>query len=551
MGNDDQYIDTGDDDGPTTAADIFRSRLAHRLTSTTSAWSVTGRDIGFVTSFDHGLEVGGFATVDREDGTQLLAQIHDITLAEREAIHLDVATPGLDPAGAVEKAKVGLNMRFVTGSGEVLATVVDGAIEPATPTGFVDGTIEPADAALIDALITRSLGSAAGLPVGRASAGATARIKSSGFSRHTFLVGQSGSGKTYTLGVILERLLVHTSLPMVIIDPNSDSVHLGELLERERIHGRGEPPIDEQRYAALAAGIEASGTVMVARADDPELPLQIHLSDLAVDEQALVIGLDPRADADEYGVFMDVADELAAAGPHYGLDRMIERLAERTDSWSAQLHQRIHNRRLTNWRIWAPHSAPSLTDRIAGFRALILDTGSLDEADEKLVIALATLGTLHRRPQRRSVLLVVDEAHNCFSPDPGNALRDAVAEHGTWIAAEGRKYGVHLLVSTQRPQKIRRNILSQCDNLVLMRMNSRVDIDELVTVFSHVPATMIAEATTFRQGEMLMAGPIAPTPLRVQVAERWCPEGGADLPTDWASSGALDPATLAAPPGPS
>lgn len=94
-----------------------------------------------------------------------------------------------------------------------------------------------------------------------------------------------------------------------------------------------------------------------------------------------------------------------------------------------------------------------------------------------------------------------------------------------------------------------RNILSQCDNLVLMRMNSAGDIEELCSVFSHVPRSMIEEAKSFRQGELLVAGPIAPTPLRVETGERWCPEGGADLPTTWAAGGALATGVVTAHPG--
>ena len=44
------------------------------------------------------------------------------------------------------------------------------------------------------------------------------------------------------------------------------------------------------------------------------------------------------------------------------------------------------------------------------------------------------------------------------------------AEHAVRIAAAGRKFGLYLLVSTQRPQKIAENVLSQADNLVLMRL---------------------------------------------------------------------------------
>ena len=66
---------------------------------------------------------------------------------------------------------------------------------------------------------------------------APARLRAKGFARHTFMCGQSGSGKTYTTGVLLERLLAGTSLPIVVLDPNSDHVHLGSLREPRR-HAR-------------------------------------------------------------------------------------------------------------------------------------------------------------------------------------------------------------------------------------------------------------------------------------------------------------------------
>jgi uncharacterized protein len=102
------------------------------------------------------------------------------------------------------------------------------------------------------------------------------------------------------------------------------------------------------------------------------------------------------------------------------------------------------------------------------------------------------------------------------------------------IGGEGRKFGIYMVLSTQRPQKVHRNVISQCDNLLLMRVNSVGDLDELAQVFSHVPPGMIAEARSFRLGEVLAAGPVSPTPMRLRMGERWSPEGGADLPSTWA-----------------
>jgi hypothetical protein len=59
-------------------------------------------------------------------------------------------------------------------------------------------------------------------------------------------------------------------------------------------------------------------------------------------------------------------------------------------------------------------------------------------------------------------------------------------------------------------------VLSQCDNLLLMRMNSEADLAHLRDTFSFVPAGLIRRATTFRQGESLVAGKFVPHPTYVR-----------------------------------
>src|SRR5690606_34411171 len=109
-------------------------------------------------------------------------------------------------------------------------------------------------------------------------------------------------------------------------------------------------------------------------------------------------------------------------------------------------------------------------------------------AEEKSLIATATMGTFWAwRERRQPVLIVVDEAHNVCAAEPSDPLQAEATERAIRIAGEGRKFGIYLLLSTQRPQKIHPNVLSQCDNLMLMRMNSVADIAELARTFSFVP----------------------------------------------------------------
>jgi DNA helicase HerA-like ATPase len=126
-------------------------------------------------------------------------------------------------------------------------------------------------------------------------------------------------------------------------------------------------------------------------------------------------------------------------------------------------------------------------------------------------------------------LLVLDEAHNLCPAEPRGTVQTALVDRLVDIAAEGRKYGLWLLLSTQRPSKIHPQVLSQCDNLALMRMNSPADVAALASVFGFAPPDMLARAPSFVQGEALFAGVFAPVPSFVRMGERLTPEGGSDV----------------------
>src|SRR6478735_6375099 len=81
-------------------------------------------------------------------------------------------------------------------------------------------------------------------------------------NRHTFWCGQSGSGKTYALGVLLERILLTTRLPMVVFDPNSDFVRLHEQAD------------------VLQAGAVGGRDVVILRPDDEQTPLRVRFTAL-------------------------------------------------------------------------------------------------------------------------------------------------------------------------------------------------------------------------------------------------------------------------------
>lgn len=331
-------------------------------------------------------------------------------------------------------------------------------------------------------------------------------------NRHTFWCGQSGSGKTYALGVALEQILLRTRLPMVIFDPNSDFVRLGETL----------PHVQPEMASQLA-----DRPVRVLRRGDGPDALRARLRSMDLPSRAALLRLDPVLHRDEFHAMLRHNPEQ----PIHDAQELAASLASAEDSAAQALGRRIENLGLFGWNIWALDHAAA-TDVIAERPpATVLDLGSLTRQEEQLTVALSVLNDLwHRREERRPVLLVIDEAHNLCSPDLESLLGRAVRARILQIAAEGRKFGLWLLLSTQRPSKVHNGIVSQCDNLTLMRMNSPNDLAELGDLFGFVPRQLLAMSSRFRQGEALLAGGFVPAPTVTKIAARMTVEGGIDVP---------------------
>lgn len=414
-----------------------------------------------------------------------------------------------------------LDAREIAIGGEPLRIAQGGGVMLGGDEPFHDLPVRSASRAAVEGHMAGEAPGGAGLHVGELSLapGVPVRVGAGGFGRHTFLCGQSGSGKTYSLGVLLDRLLLETGLRIVILDPNSDFARLAES------HPRAAPD-DAQRW-----GTEVAPGIAVRRggASGAER-LRLRFGELSPEAQAALLRLDPIADREEYAVLAEVVAESRPEAAE-------ELIAWRGDDDRARLGMRIRNLGVDRLGVWARTDAGSVLDdlRDPRVRCLVVDLGSLGSRQEQSLTAAAVLGRLWRtRAEREPVLIVIDEAHNVCPADPADAMTALARRTAIDIAAEGRKFGLYLLLSTQRPQKVAENVLSQCDNLVLMRLNSEADGAFARELFSFVPRGLVARAPQFRQGEALLAGPIAPHPLIVRFAARISAEGGADVPATWA-----------------
>jgi len=473
------------------------------------ATSVDGRRFACqVSAHDLALQVGGYVVIEHE-GESRLGQLLDLGLEL-----VDGPAIGIEVDQAEAPLTTTMTLRIVRGSG----VIRDGDLTP-----FHDGLLRPAAPAEVHAWLEHVRPTRAELEIGelRLAPGAPFRLDAGGFDRHTFLCGQSGSGKTYSLGVMLEQLLLETSLRVIVLDPNSDFVRLGET----------RPGVDEavtRRHAASA------GVVVRSAAAEGSERLSLRFADLDPHVQATALSLDPISDREEYAELVALLESWAASG---GTTSLPELLAGGGDQAKA-LGLRLRNLGIDRWQVWSRGDPGSIVSDVVdrSSRCLVVDLGSLETLEEKAIVSEAVLATLWRnRGDREPTLIVIDEAHNVCPSGPPDPVTAIATEHAVRIAAEGRKFGLYLLVSTQRPQKVDEQVLSQCDNLVLMRMNSRSDLAYVGELFSFVPDPLVSAATDFGLGEALLAGKIASHPALVRFGARITEEGGSDVPADWAA----------------
>lgn len=116
------------------------------------------------------------------------------------------------------------------------------------------------------------------------------------------------------------------------------------------------------------------------------------------------------------------------------------------------------------------------------------------------------------------LLLVYEEAHK-YVPKSDLYKYRASKESIERIAKEGRKYGVSLLLSSQRPSEISETIFSQCNNFVIMRLTNPNDQSYVKKLLPDSFGQLINKLPSLRLGEALLIGDSIVIPSIVQIDE--------------------------------
>ena len=111
---------------------------------------------------------------------------------------------------------------------------------------------------------------------------------------------------------------------------------------------------------------------------------------------------------------------------------------------------------------------------------------------------------------------ICEEAHN-YIPKSGGAEYAASKHSIERIAKEGRKYGLSLMVVSQRPSEVSDTIFSQCNNFVVLKLTNINDQNCIKNLLPDNNSSLVDVLPTLSAGECLIVGDAAPLPAVIKM----------------------------------
>lgn len=367
------------------------------------------------------------------------------------------------------------------------------------------------------------------------------------FQRHAVIVGSTGSGKSWCVAKVLEQVAKLKSANAILFDIHGEySTLIGDNFKHYKVAG----PLDSKSSGVLflpywLLTYEEMISLMLDRSDS-NAPNQAMMFSNAVIEgkrgflnesgraaMASSITLDSPIpyNLNELLRYLDEKDtEMVPGktGPKQGtyfgkLTRFIQRLS--TKQSDKRLNFMFSNDSSLLDYNYMEEMCKSLLQPAAKGKAgiKVVDFSEVPSDILPLIVSLIarvvfSVQQWTESEKRHPVAIFCDEAHLYIPAQTDKSIDAASLDTFERISKEGRKYGVGLVVISQRPSEVNRTVLSQSNNFIAMRLTN---IDDQAVVKRLLPDSLgdYAEMLPILDiGEALIVGDASLLPSRIKVA---------------------------------
>jgi len=334
-----------------------------------------------------------------------------------------------------------------------------------------------------------------------------------GFRRHMAILAQTGAGKSYAAGVLLEELL-KKGATAIVLDPHADHV----FLSRSKSSGFYSKRVTVFRTPESSGRYNAADIGFIST-------YEIKFSDLSVDDIATICGIEERWTNIISAIENTIKRVRDRMGDSYGLGDLIKAL-ESSDNEDC-MRALKYVRKLQRIRVFGD-ATTNILNILKPKHISIIDLSGLDdEVSDYIAFKLLSDTFNIIRSQRYSypVFIVIEEAHR-FVPNKESTLSKSIIKR---IAAEGRKFGLFLIIISQRPSKIDPDVLSQCNSQMILRITNPEDQEAVRVSSERMSEDLLRDLPGLNVGEAVIVGEVVKAPVMVRIRPRETMEGGADI----------------------
>lgn len=384
-------------------------------------------------------------------------------------------------------------------------------------------------------------------------------------TEHMAVLAMTGSGKSYTVGRIIERLVGLNNGTVVVFDPHGE---YGKALAKGQLNfSDGLADVEDardretlpkirdtlERLQQAGAGIHVyspQNESFKHKYAGKNTPLALQFDHFEMDDIAEILpGLtEPQQRVLDVAIrYWRTADKTEPRDINrlrYFLGDGIEELREWDDLSDAEAKalngrsaavasmklSRVLNEAQSFYS--AAMDAPTDIYKMVGRpsnrqgRLVVIDLQGLSDTAKQVICALVSSEILKAASSKtdplRPCFLVFEEGHN-FAPAGGNAVSHRIIKK---IAGEGRKFGVGFAIVSQRPSKLDADVTSQCNTLITMRLKNPDDQRFIAKASDMVSKADLDELPSLSTGEALVCGRSIPAPLLVKVGGKALVHGG-------------------------
>ena len=361
-------------------------------------------------------------------------------------------------------------------------------------------------------------------------------------STHLAILASTGSGKSYTAGVLVEELMQpHNRAAVLIVDPHGEYHTMSSIMGDAQFFAsdgyRPEvkiftPDKIKVRFSTLT---EADVKYLLPEGTSDKMAHFLSQAFTSLRER-----LKAERRADYAYAYHDLRDEVNAqkfgdekkdgGGNASSIDGLLWRMDSRFGKSDS---------------IFTSSDHIELNELFKPGRCTILQLSDIEQHEQQVIV-----GALLRRvnkarmavvrgetPKERGdyvdypVFTLLEEAHR-FAPAGTSVVSTNILKQ---ILSEGRKFGVGIGLITQRPGKLDQDVLSQCMTQIIMRIVNPIDQQTVAQSVEGAGRAMLAELPALTKGQAVISGVGINTPVMCRIRQRLTQHGGEtfDAPSEW------------------